>query len=268
MKFMLLTVATVAFAVIYLACNRNTAQGSTIQPVIVTGWKMDVSGNASFQFDRDQRVIKEETENDVTSYVFSNDSVSITEFNKSENREIYSFSGKLDSNNRIIGGRSIATYIPTSPDTIQHSFLYNSTGQLSEERKSFSTKSEYRIRYTYKSGELTTVATYMNGVLCNSKEITYYDGIPGYGIQEQLKFHKNINNLVGKSNQSIVKDITSFGPKGDKKYKLRYAFEKDRRGYPLKLISRKGKKIENTITFTYKSTFDDINQSLTYVRVN
>ena len=265
---MLLTVATVALAVTYLACNLNTAQGSIIQPEIITGWKTDASGNTSFQFDRDQRVIKEETENDVTSYVFNNDSISITEFNKSENREVYSFNGKLDGNNRIIGGRSIATYISTSPDTIQHSFSYNSTGQLSEEKKSFSTKSEYRIRYTYKGGELTTVATYLNGVLYNSKEMTYYHGITGYGMQEQLKFHKNINNLVGKSNHSIVKDITSFGPKGDKKYKLRYAFENDRRGYPVKLISRKGKKIENTITFTYKSTFDDTNQSLTYVRAN
>ena len=73
---MLLTVATVALAVTYLACNLNTVQGSIIQPEIITGWKTDASGNTSFQFDRDQRVIKEETENDVTSYVFNRDSMS------------------------------------------------------------------------------------------------------------------------------------------------------------------------------------------------
>ena len=137
MRFSILLAAILAATVIYVSCNKHTAQKSvTSSNKVVSGWSDSSRPELKTQlvFDGSNEVIKEETINDYSTYQFSSDSVIITEFNKDENRVVYQFKGKLDSLKRLVSGCATSSYILSAPDTTSHIYVYNNGTAKSPEQ--------------------------------------------------------------------------------------------------------------------------------------
>jgi hypothetical protein len=262
MRFCILLMAISAVTFIYVSCNKHTIQKSTgnINKTL-SGWEHSSNPNLRTQlsFDGKQHTIKEETIGDISSYEFLSDSLTITEFNKEENRYVYEFKGKLDNQKRLVSGVATSSYVPTAPDTVLHLFEYNQAGYLLTELRISSSSDTFRIKYEYEGNTVKKVSTYSDTVLFNTKEFTYYDDELSYSLPQETKFRKNINNLVGHPEQHLVKQITSIGRKGKKKYTLNYEYQIDENGYASKMIAKNGKKISAVINYYYGHATDNSN---------
>src|SRR5688500_2413475 len=177
MRFCLLLVAILAITFIYMSCNKHTIQKSSgnINRVL-SGWSHSTNPElrTQFFFDETRNIVKEETENDISSYQFMQDSVIIREFNKEENRYVYEFMGKLDNQQRLVSGTATSSYFISAPDTVNHFFEYNKEGYLLAEMRLSSISDTFLIKYEYDDDMVKKVSTFQNSVLYNTKEFTYY----------------------------------------------------------------------------------------------
>ena len=254
MRFIITIISFSALGFVYLGCNRYSIQKSITRPEkMVSGW-MDSSNaddRTQYLFDHANHVTKEESANQISSYEFVKDSVIIREFNKDENRFVYEFRGRVDASNRLVSGIANSSYIPTAPDTVDHSFHYNKDGFLTKEERISTASDIFSIEYEYKDNQLNKVFTYSNGELYNTKEFEYYQSDFMPGLPEPFKFQKNINRLVGRSSEYLIKKIVSTGKNGKQKYILRYEYQKDPHGYAYKVIGKKGKKGRTVVNYFY-----------------
>lgn len=259
MRFGICVIAVLAIAVIYMSCNKHTIQKPTSScSKGLNGWSdsKDPSQRTQLSFDGQHHVVKEETPHDITSYEFNHDSVFIKEFNKEEDRYVSEFKGKLDNNRRLLSGVATSSYIPTSPDTVFHTFMYNNAGFLLTEKRVSSSSDTFLLQYEYANNLVKSVKTFTNGVLYNSKEFVYYnDNDFSYSLPEETKFKRNINNLVGLAGNKLIKTVVSTGRNGKQKYKLNYEYQMDANGYASKMISKKGRKVSGVVTYYYDNTY-------------
>ena len=255
MRFCLLLVAIFAITFIYVSCNKHIIQKSTVSVnKVLNGWSHSTNPQlrTELSFNEAQKVTKEETDSDISSYHFMNDSLIIREFNKDENRYVYEFKGKLDNQTRLISGTATSSYIPNTPDTVHHAFEYDKKGHLISEKRISSLSDTFRIDYEYEDDIVRKVSTYTNEILYNTKEFTYYDNDLSYDLPEETKFRRNINNLVGRSEQKLIKKVVSTGRSGKQKYILNYEYKMDESGYVSRMISKKGKKASGVMTFNFE----------------
>lgn len=265
MRFCILLVAILAITFIYVSCNKHTIQKSTGDiNKVVSGWAHSSNSGlrTELSFDQARNIVKEETDNDISTYQFVNDSIIIREFDKEENRCVYQFAGKIDSQKRLVRGIATSSYITTAPDTVHHFFEYNKEGYLLTETRRSSSSDTFLVRYEYEDIVMKKVTTFSNSTVYNTKEFTYYDNELSYSLPEETKFRKNLNNLVGHSNQKLVKKIVSTGKNGKEKYISNYEYQMDANGYASRMISRKGKKIGGVVTFYYGETVDPLNKAV------
>ena len=254
MRFAILVISFLAIGFIYIGCNRHSIQKPIPPPEkIVSGWtdSANAEDKTQFIFDEANHVTKEESNNETSSYEFVKDSVVIREFNKDENRFVYEFRGRLDTGRRLVSGIANSSYITTAPDTVYHSFDYNKDGFLTKEERISKTSDIFSIEYKYEDNQLKKIFTYSNGKLYNTKEFEYYQSDFMPGLPEAFKFQKNINRLVGRSSEHLIKKIVSTGKNGKRNYILRYEYQKDPHGYAYKVIGKKGKKSRTVVNYFY-----------------
>ena len=254
MRFAISVMSFLTFGLIYIGCNRHSIQKPIPRPEkMVSGW-VD-SGNADdktqYIFDQANHVTKEESASEISSYEFLEDSVIIKEFSKDENRFVYEFRGRLDTNKRLVSGIANSSYITTAPDTVYQCFEYNKEGFLAREERISASSDSFSIEYEYKDNQLKKAFTYSNGELYNTKEFEYYQTDFTPGLPENFKFRGNINRLVGRSSGHLVKKIVSKGKNGKQKYTIRYEYQKDPDGYAYKVIGKKGKKTRTVVNYFY-----------------
>ncbi len=60
-----------------------------------------------------------------------------------------------------------------------------------------------------------------------------------------------MNELVGNTSRHLVKKITFVARNGKLNYSFNFEYETDDEGLPLKLITRKGKKVSGATTYFY-----------------
>lgn len=260
MRLCLLLVAILAITIIYVSCNKHTIQKSTVAVnKVLDGWSNSTNPqlHTDLSFNEAQKVTIEETDSDISSYHFVNDSVIIREFNKEEKRYVYEFKGRLDNQNKLISGTATSSYIPNTPDTVHHVFEYDTKGHIISEKRISSLSDTFRIGYEYEDDIVKKVSTYTNGVIYNTKEFTYYDNDLVYDLPEETKFRRNVNKLVGRNEQKLVKKVISTGRNGKQKYVLNYEYKMDEHGYVSRMISKKGKKVSGVMTFHYQPGIPD-----------
>ncbi len=254
MRFAILVISFLAIGFIYIGCNKYSIQKPIPRPEkMVSGW-MD-SGNADdktkYFFDQANHVTKEESGSEISSYEFLKDSVIIKEFSKDENRFVYEFRGRLDTNKSLVSGVANSSYITSAPDTVYHRFEYNKDGFLTWEERISTSSDSFSIEYEYEDNQLKKAFTYSNGELYNTKEFEYYQNDFTPGLPENFKFRKNINRLVGRSGEYLIKKIVSTGKSGKQRYILHYEYQKDADGYAYKVIGKKGKKTRTVVNYFY-----------------
>ena len=265
MRFCLLLVAILAITFIYVSCSKHSIQKSTVTAnKIVNGWSHSANPELRTQlsFDELQDVVREETDSDISTYQRLGDSVIIREFNKEENRCVYEFKGRLDNQKKLVSGIAISSYILNTPDTIRHMFEYDGEANLLSETQISSVSDTFVVKYEYEDKIVRKVSTYSNSILYNTKEFTYYDFDLPYDLPEEIKFRRNINHLVGRSAQKLVKSMVSTGRNGKQKYIQKYEYQMDETGYASRIIRRKGKKVSDITTFSYEERLNDSNVSI------
>ena len=260
MRLGILIISMMVFASIYIGCSRFTIQNSdTYSSYIVQGWidsaNPQLETRLTFDlvnpFDLVNHVTKEESGIEAVFYEYLRDSVIIKEFNKEESRFVYEFRGRLDSRGRLISGTATSSYVSTTPDTVQHFFEYNEDGFLSKETRLTNFTDSFVIKNEYDGKNLKQQLTYSGGVLYNTKDFEYYSHLLNPGLPEGFKFRNNLNNLVGRSGESLIKKITSIGKNSKKKYIQTYEYQNAGEGYTYTAIGKKNKKINSTTTYFY-----------------
>ena len=97
MRFCLLLVAILAITFIYVSCSKHSIQKTTVSVnKILIGWSHSANPELRTQlsFGPSQNVVREETDEYFSSYQLKNDSVTIREFSKEEDRCVYEFRGE------------------------------------------------------------------------------------------------------------------------------------------------------------------------------
>jgi hypothetical protein len=252
MKWLAMAGVVVSSVTVYMACI--SIKGQRINPVIhknLVKWEStgDSASSTSLQKDTLGHITTLETSLEINRFLFCKDTVMLTEFSKEENRIVYSFTGKMDSTGKLTSGVAIAAYSP-SPDTVIHHFEYNTEGYLSKEFRDYGKNGVYTILYEYEQGDAVKIYTYYNDELYNTKELDYGSRKNVTGL-EDFKFRRNINSLTGKTSNHLLKKITSTGRGGKLNYSFDYEYETDEEGLPVKLVTKKGKKVSSVTTYFY-----------------
>lgn len=253
MKWLLMAGIAVLSFTGYVACRQMKVQHEI--PVIkkdLVKWENsgDAASSACLTKDEQGRIIGIENETEINTFRYWADSLLFLEHTKPETRIVYEFKGKLDSAGRLLSGVAVAAWGDYTPDTVYHRFEYHA-GFLVKEFRDYGKAGIYTITYEYKNDDVIKICTWHNNVLYNTKELEYYTGKKNLTGLEDFKFRKNINNLVGNTSRHLVKKITSVG-RGDKvNYSFNYEYETDGEGLPVKLITKKGRKISSVTTYYY-----------------
>lgn len=240
----------------YVACMRMKVQ--RVNPVIkknLVKWESMGDSASSTRLVKDQqgRITSMENDVEVNSFHFLTDSVLLTEYSKAENRVVYAFKGRRDHAGKLISGMAVAAYAAYDPDTVLHRFEYNAGGYLVKEFRDYGKDGTYIIVYEYEGDDVIKISTWYNNELYNTKELQYYTGKDNLTGLEDFKFRKNINNLAGNTSRHLVKKITSVARNGKLNYSFDYEYETDEEGLPVKLIAKKGKKVNAVTTYFYAS---------------
>ncbi|NII23847.1 hypothetical protein HB364_02065 [Pseudoflavitalea sp. X16] len=240
----------------YVACRHMKVQHGT--PVIrknLVKWESKGDATASAQLTKDEqgRITGIENDTEINTFRYWSDSLMLLEHAKPETRVVYEFKGKLDNMGRLLSGVAIAAYADYNPDTVYHRFEYNATGGLVKEFRDYGKDGIYIITYEYKNGDVVKICTWYNNELYNTKELEYYADKKNLTGLEDFKFRKNINNLVGNTSRHLVKKITSVARGGKINYSFNYEYETDMEGLPVKLITKKGKKVSTVTTYFYEA---------------
>jgi hypothetical protein len=254
MKWLLLAGVAALSLTGYVACVSIKAQ--RVNPVIhknLVKWESngDSASSVSLVKDTEGRITSVETDLEINRFDFGKDSVTFTEFSKTENRIVYEFKGKRDSTGKLMSGIATASYSVSSPDTVIHHFEYNAEGYLVKEFRDYGKNSVYAIIYEYEHGDAVKIYTYYNDELYNTKELEYFTDKKNLTGLEDFKFRRTINSLAGKTSNHLVKKITSTARNGKLNYSFNYEYETDEEGLPVKAITMKGKKINSVTTYFY-----------------
>jgi hypothetical protein len=254
MKWLLVAGAAALSFTGYVACR--SIKGQRVNPVIqknLVKWEStgDSASSASLVKDTAGNIISVETNLEINRFGFCEDSLTLTEFSKTENRIVYEFKGKRDSTGKLMSGVATASYSVNSPDTVIHHFEYNAEGYLIKEFRDYGNHSVYTIVYEYEQGDAVKIYTYYNDELYNTKSFEYFTDRKNVTGLEDFKFRKNINGLAGKTSNHLVKKISSVARTGKLNYSFNYEYETDEEGLPVKAITMKGKKVNSVTTYFY-----------------
>ena len=254
MKWLLMAGGIVLSLTGYMACMRSKVQREN--PVIkrsLVKWESTGDSASSTQLVKDGQGHITSMENDleVNRFQFSTDSLLLTEYSKTDNRIVYAFKGRLDSAGKLTGGTALVAYAARGTDTVLHKFEYDDQGYLVKEFRDYGKAGTYTIGYTYEGGDVIRISTWYNNELYNTKELEYYTQKDNMTGLEDFKFRKNVNQLVGNTSKHLVKKITSVARNGKLNYSFNFEYETDDQGLPLKLITRKGKKVSGVTTYFY-----------------
>lgn len=205
------------------------------------------------QIERDVagRITRIETSEEINLFHYTGDSILLSEFSKSAGREVYLFSGLLNSAGAIVTGMSVSNYGFTQADTNMHQFSYDEAGHLVKELRIDGKNSTFAVQYEYRNHDAVKITTYHNQVLTNTKQLEYYAQLDNHTGLEDYKFRRNCNGLAGTMSAHLVKRITSVTGIGHLNYDFTYEYETDAEGLPVKAISKSGKKVNAVTTFLY-----------------
>ncbi|AXY77331.1 hypothetical protein D3H65_26590 [Paraflavitalea soli] len=216
-------------------------------------WESTGDSASSTRLGKDSQghITSMENNAELNRFQFSTDSILLTEYSKTNNRIVYAFKGRLDSAGRLTEGTAIVGYADHGTDTVLHRFEYDDQGYLVKEYRDYGKAGIYIIIYQYEAGDAIRISTWYNNELYNTKELEYYTGKNNLTGLEDFKFRKNINHMVGNVSKHLVKKITSVAGNGKLNYSFNFEYETDDEGLPLKLITRKGKKVSGVTTYFY-----------------
>ncbi|WP_276480344.1 hypothetical protein [Paraflavitalea pollutisoli] len=254
MKWQIMASVAIVSLCGYVACIQAKVQQK--KPVItkrLVRWQSTGDSASATQLTKDTagHITLVENNTEINTFRYVGDSILLTEYAKEAGRVVYSFRGLTDSTGKLLQGTAIAAYGSFAPDTVLHRFEYNKEGYLVRESREYGAAGTYTISYEYDGRDVVRILTWYNNELNNTKELGYYSDKANTTGLEDLKFRHNINNLVGRNSEHLIKTISSANGKGKLNYAFTYEYETDAEGLPVKLIAKKGKQVKAVTTYYY-----------------
>lgn len=256
MKWQIMASVAVLSLCGYVACIQAKVQHKA--PIItkrLVSWQTTGDSASATRLTKDAlgNITRVENGTEINTFRYTSDSLALTEFSKEAGRVVYSFRGLVDSTGKLLQGTAIAAYGSFKPDTVLHRFAYNDAGYLVKETRDYGEAGIYIIGYEYEGADVVRIQTWYNNALYNTKEMAYYTGQANATGLEDLKFRHNINNLVGRNSEHLIKTISSTNGTGKLNYAFTYEYETDEEGLPVKLIAKKGKQVKGVTTYYYSA---------------
>ena len=184
------------------------------------------------EYDSKGRVTRLDEGEDVSTLTYTGNEVSISEWRKEDNREVFNFKGKLNALGNMTEGSGTSEYNKGQLRQVKYSFEYNAEGYIAKKTQNYDNGATvYEFLYTYKDGNLTGFQVLTNGVY-------EYGGSWEYDTTHEDKTGINWNHFnpgntfTGKTNRNVAVKYTGHRP-GTPDWYSTSTFVYDSEGYPV-----------------------------------
>jgi hypothetical protein len=231
--------------VLFSACKKDDSSDLRPAPnskkLVRMTYNDEQYGPETVEYDAQGRVTKYADDEDVTTFKYEGNEVQINEWRLTENREVFSFKGQLNSKGNLISGSGLSQYNLSAIEQVEFTFEYNAAGYMVRKTRNGNQGANvYVYDYTYNSrGDMTEVKVFLNGVYS-------YGGTWEYDITRPYKVGLNWeqfngpNTFTGKPNQHMAVKYT-----GNTGWYVNMAYTYDNQGYPL----------SNTLVYSNGNTY-------------
>ena len=182
----------------------------------------------TIEYDAQGRVSRYVGSEDITTFTYLGNEVTISEWRLTENREVFNFKGQLNAKGNIYKGSGTAKYIAGTTNQEDYTFEYDANEYMIRETRNINQgASSYVFDYTYNSdGNLSEYKVYYNGDYS-------YGGSWVYDTSKKEKTGLNWqqfvgpNTFTGKTNQHMAIKYT-----GNTGWYVDMSYTYDNQGYP------------------------------------
>ncbi len=182
---------------------------------------------SSIEYDDNGRVVKYEDAEDLTRFSYKGNEVSITEWRKTENREVFNFKGLLNAKGQLYYGTAHSSYNLNNVEEQVYTFEYDANGyMIRKTRNGNQGASIYVYEFSYEHGDMKEYKVYWNGAF-------NYGGAWEYDLSKQDKTNLNSqqfngpNKFTGKTNRHLATKYT-----GNTGWYVNMVYTFDAQGYP------------------------------------
>ncbi len=257
MKFSSLVVLAVFLS--FVACKKDDSTQSTdIVPntekskkLMGFSYENNKYSPLSIQYDAQGRVTVFDDGEDVATMKYDGNEVKVNEWRKSENREVFSFTGKLNEQGLLVEGNGISAYNTSAIRPVKFTFEYNNEGYMIRKVQSYDNGAlVYEFVNTYTNGNLTSFKAIKDG--------TYdYGGEWEYDLSKTNKININWehfyqgNTFTGKTNKNMAIKYTGKRP-GTQDWFSTHLYEYDKDGYPISCATSVSNGNAYKLLYTFK----------------
>ncbi|HLP95913.1 MAG TPA: DUF4595 domain-containing protein [Saprospiraceae bacterium] len=226
-----ITIFGLSLLVLLSACKKD-------DPVIETSKKLVKMTNANkasdfiaIEYDAQGRVTKSADESDEVTITYNGNEVKIKEWRTTENREVFSFTGKLNEKGYVTQGIAVSQYNQSSVTGQTFTFEYNNDGYMTKKTRTDSNGDVYVYEYTYSKGNMTAYKVYRNGVFDWGGTWEYSD-TPADKSNLNWEQFNGPNKFTGKTNKLLPSKYT-----GSTGWYVNFSYTLDNQGYPTSVTS-------------------------------
>lgn len=227
-----ITIFGLSLLVLLSACKKDN------DPVIETSKKLVKMTNATkesdftvIEYDAQGRVTKSADESDEVTITYNGNEVKIKEWRTTENREVFSFTGKLNEKGNLTEGTAISQYNQSSVEGLTFKFEYNNDGYMTKKTRTSSNGDVYVYEYTYSKGNMTAYKVYRNGTFDWGGAWEYSD-TPADKSNLNWEQFNCANKFTGKTNKLLPSKYT-----GSTGWYVNFTYTVDGNGYPSSVTS-------------------------------
>jgi hypothetical protein len=241
-----------------VACKKDDTNQIDIVPAPASGKKLmgysyenNKYAPLSIQYDAQGRVTIFDDGEDVATLKYEGNEVRVSEWRKSENREVFSFTGKLNAQGLLTEGSGISAYNLSAVRPVKFTFEYSSDGYMTRKVQSYDNGAlTYEYLNTYTNGNLTSFKVNTNG--------TYeYGGEWEYDLTKENKVNINWshfyqgNTFTGKSSKNMAIKYTGKRP-GTQDWFSTHQYVYDKDGYPVSCATSVSNGNTYKLLYTFK----------------
>lgn len=224
-----ISIFALSLIILLSACKKDPVEVPVEPGKRLVGLSYENSGDApaSIKYDDQGRVIEYKDDEDLSTFIYKGNEVSIKEWRINENREVFNFKGYLNEKGQLYTGTAVSEYNLNNIEQVVYTFEYDASGYMVRKtRNANQGASVFVYEYSYAHGDMTEYKVYFNGAF-------NYGGAWEYDLSKQDKSNLNWeqfngpNKFTGKTNQHLPIKYT-----GNTGWFANMVYTFDNQGYP------------------------------------
>ncbi len=246
----------IAFAAITLAvsCKKDDTNLTNDPVKILTGIEYQYTDDTSkvqYTYDAQGRLLTTDNDDEQVTYQYNNNEITIREWRKTENREVFYFKGTLNANGYLSSGTATSKYSANATYEQTHQYEYDANGYLVKASIERNNNQRYAYHYYYTNGNLAKYEFYNNDVLNSYYTYEYTSGNREHSTMPGVSTFVPENTFMGKvSAQKPVKYTRIRAGSADESTTNTYTTDED--GYVVKQITVQPDGTTYTVLYYYE----------------